>query len=457
MDERKIVVVIISLITLLFAGKCTAGTMDQLADADNYLNAKQFAQAETLYRQMAAGNSADNNSLAVQKRLIILYTDWNKTADANMALHTLVSRFAGNPTVVTAVCELATRYRVLGKNEIANKLYWCVADNWPRNEQAMQSLFSILSSNLSLQDDHADRSAVERLLTNFKDNEITPRQLFSIGNEYRKLERYDKACQFYQYVSDNWPNMMLAVYVQRCVVELNLIKGDDAGTQAAIKTLMTRFSGSSYMPEAVSAIAELSKKLNKYDKLDAFYQFTLDTAGQGEFTLWPLVGKATTAIESGNDANVTKIVTQLRTQYSSHPYIANALLLVAEAYYTAGVKNQNRERFEQSVALLEKDVLQNLTQKASAYYILGLNYDQLGDYTKAAQAFENSYMADSNFIHAGYCVIAQEYCYGRLVKTGKITEQEAKEQIKAVYSKLAAEYPAGSSIPKVQKWLQDNK
>ena len=39
--------------------------------------------------------------------------------------------------------------------------------------------------------------------------------------------------------------------------------------------------------------------------------------------------------------------------------------------------------------------------------MIGLNYDRIGKYAKAAAAFEKSYEADSKFRYADYCLLAK--------------------------------------------------
>jgi hypothetical protein len=115
---------------------------------------------------------------------------------------------------------------------------------------------------------------------------------------------------------------------------------------------------------------------------------------------------------------------------------------------------------KKSAAMLESDVITHNPKpalKAAACYMAGLNYQRLGDYLKAAEAFASSYQADSKFMYADFCLASQGYCYERLIQTGKISEREAKERIRAAYSKLMAEYPASISVPQVQKWLHENQ
>jgi tetratricopeptide (TPR) repeat protein len=255
------------------------------------------------------------------------------------------------------------------------------------------------------------------------------------------------------------------MYAQMHVVELNLIKCDDVGTRAAIKTLMTRFSGSPYLPEAICSITELSRKLNRYDKLDAFYQFSLDTAGQGEYTLWPLVGKAVTAVGSGNDAKVTEIITQLSTQFSSHPYIANALSLIGEEYYIKAFdldgKGQTaaaRECLQKAIPIWEKVVNEHPASGVEPQVCcwLGDSYERMGNFQKSNGYFQkivDSYPAHEMVWNA---LLKIGRNYEALLKTGILSKSEAEPKIRAAYQQIIDKYPDCAAVNYARKWLSRN-
>ncbi|MFA6426701.1 MAG: tetratricopeptide repeat protein [Phycisphaerae bacterium] len=162
----------------------------------------------------------------------------------------------------------------------------------------------------------------------------------------------------------------------------------------------------------------------------------------------------------GNLAVAISGTAAIKAKYAGSPAeLTDMLFNIGETYYLEGQKNNQSEFFRQSAGLFENDVFSltlNDTLKAAASYMLGLNYQQLGEYLKAADAFGKSYQADPKFEYADYCLFAVGRCYEKLLEQGSVSQTDAKAVIAAQYLQLISEYPQSKGAPYVREWLKNN-
>jgi outer membrane protein assembly factor BamD (BamD/ComL family) len=112
--------------------------------------------------------------------------------------------------------------------------------------------------------------------------------------------------------------------------------------------------------------------------------------------------------------------------------------------------------FEKSVELFENDIHgKNVANsvEANAQYIIGLNYEKLGNYAKAAASFEKAYAANPKHECADYFLFAQGRCYEKLLKQGAVSAAEAKSIIMMQYSQLISKFPQSSYKSYAESWL----
>ena len=130
------------------------------------------------------------------------------------------------------------------------------------------------------------------------------------------------------------------------------------------------------------------------------------------------------------------------------------MFLVGEAYYHAGLKNNQGEFFRQSANMYENDILAlklSDIQKAEASYMLGLNYQKLGEYLKAVEAFENAIAietdpnnANARNLHWLWLLVAD--CYEKLKVEGEVDASDADTVIEAAYQDVVANFSSGGNL-----------
>ena len=160
----------------------------------------------------------------------------------------------------------------------------------------------------------------------------------------------------------------------------------------------------------------------------------------------------------GNDSAVEAIVNQMLTDYPTHPYLANALSLIAEEYYTKGLESRAKgrddqalERMDMAVAILEQ-VLVNFPEfenEIYIYYMLGLSLDELGDYLSASEAYKIAIEIDFNQPGGGniqWCWLRVADCFEKMKAEDRINGTEADIEIEAAYQNVVIRCPFGKNF-----------
>lgn len=455
----KITSVIISLIILGIAGNRCWADAAELATADNFVKNGQYAQAEPIYQQIITANPGTDNALNAQKGLVILYENW-KPQEAGTALGKIISDFSGNPKAVLAVCDIAVHYNNLNQGDKAKRYYQCVADTWPSDEQAMWSLFAVAKINMAGGDDAGVHTAYQRIISNYSSNENAAAIVYEIAESYRQAEKNLIALPYYKYVADNCAGKDFAVFCQMYVVTLNFTMGNDEAAKLALKKLLMDYSSSDKLATAVWEVSQCCRKLNKFNRLDEFYQYALDTAGQGEYMLWPLLGKAGAKIWLGDYNSVDGILNQLSANYSQHPYIANALALIGEEYYLKSFdlvsKGQSgKDCLQKAVPIWEKVVNEHSSSSEAPRVCcwLGDCYRRLSNYQKSNEFYNKVVDTYPQYEYAWHALFMVGQTYESMGKTGVMPQAEADVQIKAVYKRILEEYPDSMAVMHASNWL----
>ena len=148
-----------------------------------------------------------------------------------------------NAMVAKTVVGLADKCRrKFGKHDKARELYQYVLAHWPDDEYAMWALRGIAFLDIKFQDYGAAEAAVEKLLADYPNHKGLAEAFKWLGDDYRRIGKYQRAIELYRYVVDNQPESEQAIWAQVNLVELNIQLGDDPNAAAAIEKLLTNFS-----------------------------------------------------------------------------------------------------------------------------------------------------------------------------------------------------------------------
>ncbi|MEN6383981.1 MAG: tetratricopeptide repeat protein [Phycisphaerales bacterium] len=165
------------------------------------------------------------------------------------------------------------------------------------------------------------------------------------------------------------------------------------------------------------------------------------------------------AIDNGDNAAAKSKVEQLKAKIGSKAELVDILYFIGLKYYVVGQRSGKTENFNESTAMMENYISTAKPQgtcKADAYYMMGLNYQAMEDYAKAAEAFDKAYQADAKHQYADYCLFAAGNCYEKLAEKKVMSEDESKKMTASYYNKLLEAYPNSQGAYYVREWLANN-
>jgi len=138
-------------------------------------------------------------------------------ADAEVA--GLLTDYAGAERVATVALQLGDEFSKKKLYESALGLYEYVADNCTDSKQAMTAQRKIVTTHINLNDEDAAQQALDELALRFADDPRLSRELYEVGEYYRKRKNYPSARALYDYVATEFPQTNDAMWsAQRCIV-----------------------------------------------------------------------------------------------------------------------------------------------------------------------------------------------------------------------------------------------
>jgi tetratricopeptide (TPR) repeat protein len=235
--------------------------------------------------------------------------------------------------------------------------------------------------------------------------------------------------------------------------------GKLAEATAATEKLLKDYPMDEAGAMAVVEVAAALREAGQLDTAMGLYEYARGIAKGTKAEAMARAGRAQVWVRQGKDKDVKVEVDAIIADTNSLPDADLAVFVIGEEYYLAGQKTGNDDLFYKSIALLKDIPLATNKDKpftASVQYMLGLNYQYLGEYLKAASAFEDAYAADPKFMYAEYCLFAAGYCNEKLLGQKLVSEAEGKALIRHIYTQFLQIYPDNKRVSYVREWLKNN-
>ncbi|MHC4756507.1 MAG: tetratricopeptide repeat protein [Planctomycetota bacterium] len=174
----SLLVVLTVFLVFFTAGGSFADVASDFEQARQYVKSGNYAQAEAIYKTIAANLSDPNNALRAQEKLTRLYVMIDRVADAQSAYQQLLGNFSTNPGIAQSVNLVAYAYRGKGQFAKALELYDYVLLTWPGSQDAMQAPRGIVTVKILQGEDAGVLPVVDTLLANYSGNNEIGRELY---------------------------------------------------------------------------------------------------------------------------------------------------------------------------------------------------------------------------------------------------------------------------------------
>jgi tetratricopeptide (TPR) repeat protein len=421
--------------------------------AQHYRGTRKYQKANQLYQYVVDNWPKAEQALWAQADLIKSNITLGDDPNTEAAVKKLLTNFNDNPLIARAVWDTAQYYRDLKKYENANELYQHIVKTWPKAEHALWSQADLIKSYLALGETKVAETAVDRLLTNFNDNPLIARAIWDTGQYYRELKKYEKANLLYKHVVETWPETEHALWAQADLIKSYLALGDDLNAEAAVKRLLSEFSGNKYKQRAIHDTAWEYRKLGNYGRANELDQYVIDHWPGDMQVMWAKMDMAKTDIGLGNKAAVEKTIDILITDFNDNPELPTAIFMLGEEYYnkafnTKGDPNspdaKPEEYYRKALAIWER-IIQKLPHSPTTpqdYWCSAVVYSQeLGEYQKGIEYYQHVVDTWPDYEYAWSAQLLIGRYYQRLRDTGGMPESEANSQIEHAYQAVLDNYP----------------
>lgn len=236
----------------------------------------------------------------------------------------------------SAYFEQATSYYEAGEYGKARELYQYVLDNWPEDANyAIWSQTLVALSNIDVGQMEAADVAIDKLRTEFSDNEHIAEVVHHIAFHCLTSKKYEKARELYQYVLDHWPDDdSCAIWSQTGVAMSSISLGDTEAADAAGAKLLNKFSDNRHIAEEVHHLAWHCRYIaGDHTRALQYYQHVLDHwPGDEKYAIWSQGGLALSYIDLGNSAAAQTAIDKLFAEFSGNERLAEAVDKIAYHY-----------------------------------------------------------------------------------------------------------------------------
>jgi tetratricopeptide (TPR) repeat protein len=285
----------------------------EVLDQAKLLN--RISQASQVYQNLLMAQPDQPQAIWLKMGLAIAQIHLGNDPAVNAALQNIAAQHAADERVAEAFGQVAWAYRRLQQPDKALGLYQYVVDHWRTKERAIFSQRGVILSYLALGEEAKAQAATETLLTDFAQDKYLPDVVFTTGDGYREVHKYDGAIRLYQYVVDHWPSREQTILSQRNMIWSYLAQGDDANAQAATAQLLARFAGHKDLAEAVYTTANEYRNAKKYREACALYTYVVDKYPTGNRALlsqkFLIVSWDTLGDEPATEAAIEGLLTKL--------------------------------------------------------------------------------------------------------------------------------------------------
>jgi tetratricopeptide (TPR) repeat protein len=253
-----------------------------------YNLAGDYSKAERLYQRIINTWPPAKYMMWIHIDMAHSYIPRDNDANAQTAVGALFENISSDEFIPGALYDIAQHYERVNKHEKARQVYQEVVNKAPQDYYAMWAQMGVVVSDIHLGDEAAVQSSFNKLVTDFSGNERLPDAVFYIGENYKWLENYEKAKQYYQYVLDHWPrHEHHGIWTQIDLTQAKIALGEKESAKSIIDEMVAQLNagfpyyshwpavaGEAYCHAAYCyrLMGEAEKSKECYQKIVANYQ-----------------------------------------------------------------------------------------------------------------------------------------------------------------------------------------
>jgi len=464
--------------------------------ADNFTWRRLYDKADRLYRHIP--DLSTDNSLTTRARLglvrvgILNLIGQKKYSDARDQLDYMTADFRDEPDLSVALFQIGQEFIWQRRYIEAKNAFDRIIETQPNSSFAQQAgLWSARANVCALirqdRDEHA-LAAIDKLINDFGMDVNLPEAIYWISKEYEwtkgtvnnRAGWYDKPNSVYQRLmqrfSDTSYGQAAELDQRRLTYRMKIFKlikeADQNEIDTAIGQMVSEFSGRPELVDELLWIAcgyeeqpdKAAQAKQMYERIMKEYP---DTVESKHIALHNRRMDIHILLEAGDVNRADILIDELLADFAADSELPNALYLIGRHYYTKAIAFNDYEEHKKETKLFLQEavrVWERLAQlptsefTAVSYYATADCYYRLGDYTMAINYHKKVISDFPDYKNTYMSMFMVADCYDKLASSGRVSQDEAGEQIRSIYQELLARYPdcklPDSARIRLQRWVK---
>lgn len=334
------------LVLLLGAvGTVFGDIVSDLRQARDYVNNREFDQAEPIYRRIATENPGTEDAFTARRALPAMYVAWDKQSEAETAFGAMLDKFSDHKRLPHAIHEIAEECHRLGRAGRGRDLCETALGSRASSDQAIWLQMGMAVASNYMGDDRAVDATVEKLTADFSTDERSAEAFGQIAWSCRKLDRHERAAEFYQHVVDNWPDNERAVYSQRGLVLCNLAIDNERAAWTALGGLIKNFADNEHTPRQISVVARAYRDRGDHSRARTLCRYVVDKYPESKDAITAQKEAVLCNLELNKEAEALAGTEKLLTDFAEDGQIADVAYEVGEAFRRRGNYAKSRDLY----------------------------------------------------------------------------------------------------------------
>ncbi len=315
---------------LLSVPAAFADAATDLKQAEELCQARQYAQAEAAYKQIATINAGTDAALAARQGLAILYVKTRQDSLLTQTWESITAGFAGHKDTPSTLSRIADECRNANRHELALPFYQYVVGHWPADKDTVWQQANVVTCHLCQTNETQANTAFQKLQTDYGKDTNFRQAVGTIGDDLRWRNLNPQAArQMYTIAAagDPYPDMIWA----RMGLAISCIQVKDFKTAGPVaESIPADFGKDSRMGQALCHVADAYRDAGKHMEAPRLYQYVVDNRPDDEYAMWSQAGLAICAVRGHDETVTADAIEKLRKGYMNQREYPAALGAVAD-------------------------------------------------------------------------------------------------------------------------------
>ena len=437
--------------------------LDLQQAAEQCITAENNTGALENYQSIVQAFPDTPYALDARKNIVKLYLQSGNATAADTELVQLLEKYGDTENLFTPLSEIRVTSWLTGHYAEHQSVCQEILNRCSDTLESFNTLGNLICGAVHIEDTSAAEAGIELLFSQkytepedaFLSTVIRVQDTFRLKNNYPMVIAVgDRA------LATNPTHKNAAWVYQQLVISYSNLNAPEQ-MEAAINTILEKYSGHPVCAKVVNSIADEFHKNRQYAKALELYQTALNQAGSNEAEqLRAYAGMAKAAVwteETATDPNspaldtpnVDAIVQLLMTDFRDAQTLGFHVFLIAQEYYrVAGeVPADDREldlkNYQKAIEIWEKNIneIDDTRYFSEGCYFSGVSYRYMGEYELAIARFEELLDKTPDFDRAWNAQHLIANCLDQMYIVNELSYSEAKTRIMEVCQKINEQYP----------------